>query len=253
MIFNFFNKIFNEKPVFKFLSIMGDYSINTAVKAAKDVRPFCYDAQKGSPASKRYQICPGITDYANAGYIIVAHTDISIKANSVGTFVKISATPGNLSQHESNGLNPDVFDFTIVNGLVHVDKVKKEAKKVPLPWGIEAPAGYSAYVMPAIMHSDFLDKIHVYPGVVDYDNFHTINFIFSPIKECEFMIPAGTPILQVIFFKREEFNAVCRKATPYEKDKYYHNRTSWTKNWYRRTWYGKKIYKMECPYNNKNK
>lgn len=249
MIFDLFKK----KPVFKFVSCIQDYSINTPVRAAKDIRPICSDIQKGKPANKRYQICPGITDYANAGYLIVAHTDISIKANSAGMTVKLEGGSGLQTPQEADILAPRPFDFDIVNGLVNIGKVKKDVKKVPLPWMIEAPAGYSAYVLPAIMHSDFLDKIHVYPGVVDYDKFFTANFIFSAIKECEFTIPTGTPILQVIFFKREEFNAVCRKATTYERDKYFHNRIGGAKNWYRRFLHSKKVAKIECPYNKENK
>ena len=251
-MFNIFNKIFERKEVFKFLCTVRDFSIFTPVVLAKNVRPICATLQKNRPAEKRYQACPGITDYANSGYIIPAHTDISIKANKVGTAVNLNWQLS-LTQQELMILNVHKFDYDIVDGLVNVNEIKKEAVKIPLPWMIEAPAGYSGYLMPAFMHSDFLDKIHVYPGIVDYDKFYVVNFIFTALKECEFTIRAGEPLLQVIFFKREEFSAECRKATQYEMDKYVHNRATSVKNWYRRFLYGKKVHKLECPYNNKDK
>jgi dUTPase len=250
MIFNIFKK--KLKLEFKFLSFISDFSIFTPVRAAKDFRPICSEVQKGMPARKRYQICPGLTDYASAGFIIPAHAEIKIKANGAGTFAQI-LWPEGLSVLERDVLSSKKFDFDIANGLAEINGVKKEAVKIPLPWMIQAPEGYSAYLLPALMHSDFLDKIHIYPGIVDVDEFHTINVVFSALKECEFTIPINTPILQVVFFKREDLNAVCRRATEYERHKYLHTRQSWASNWYRKFFHKKKVYNMECPYNNKDK
>jgi hypothetical protein len=68
------------------------------------------------------------------------------------------------------------------------------------------------------MHSDFFDKIYVYPGIVDYEDFHVLNFIFSPLKECEFTIWAGTPLLQVIPYKRENITATVGKGDDEDRD-----------------------------------
>jgi dUTPase len=249
MIFNIFKK---KKLEFKFLSVISDFSIFTPVKPAKDFRPICSEVQKSRPAKKRYQICPGLTDYANSGYIIPTHTEIKIKSNGAGTNVSI-LLPEGLNPLERELLSFKKFNYDIVDGLVNVSGVKKEALKIPLPWMVEAPEGYSAYLLPAIMHSDFLDKIHIYPGIVDVDCFPTINVVFSALKECEFTIPINTPILQIVFFKREEYNAVCRRASEYEKHKYFHTRQSTVSNWYRRLFHKRKVYNMECPYNNKDK
>lgn len=248
MIFNWFKK----QQKFKFLSYIGDYSIHTPVKAAKDIRAVCASVQKGKPAAKRYQICPGLTDFANSGYIITAHTDIHIKANSIGTMVKVD-WPSHITSQQRRVLEPKPFEYEIVDGLVKIEGVKKAVNKIPTPWMIESPEGYSAYILPAIMHSDFLDKIHVYPGITDSDRFYTVNFVFSAVKECEFIIPAGTPLLQVIFFKRETFVAECRKSSEHEIDKYFHNKVSSVSNFYRRHFYGKKSYKVECPHINKDR
>jgi hypothetical protein len=99
------------------------------------------------------------------------------------------------------------------------------------------------------MHPQFSDKIFVYPGVVDYDQFHSISFIFSAIKECEFVIPAGTPLLQIIPFKREKITAECGKTTEVERDEHiFAIPTRVVKNYYRRFLSERKSFKMKCPY-----
>ena len=135
--------------------------------------------------------------------------------------------------------------------MTQIDGVKKYAGKIPLPWSVQAEAGYSAYVMPALMHADYFDKIFVYPGIVDFDNFHTVNFVFSPIKECEFTIYAGTPLLQILPYKREDITAECDRATQKEIDKHVFNFPSRMKHYYRKFLHSKKSYTMKCPYDHR--
>ena len=72
------------------------------------------------------------------------------------------------------------------------------------PWSIKTPPGYSAFfVQPLHRKSDFT----ILPGVVDTDKYTApINFpfILNDIK-FEGLIPAGTPIVQVIPFKRDSW------------------------------------------------
>jgi hypothetical protein len=117
-MFNIFSKIFQKKEVFKFLCYVKDFSIYTPVVLAKNVRPICATVQKNRPAEKRYQVCPGITDYANSGYIIPAHTDISIKANKVGTVINLNWQVS-LTQQELSSLSPGKFDYDIMHKSRH--------------------------------------------------------------------------------------------------------------------------------------
>jgi hypothetical protein len=234
-----------DTPKFRFKSFIGDFSVATPVTTASSIRtPW----MKKQDKDHKFQKCPGMLDYANAGYIITAHADIHIKANKVACNVIVESA--HLPPHEGEMLIPRPFDFKIVEGLAPIqDGVVKWAGKIPLPWSVQADKGWSGYTMPALVHSNFLDKIFVYPGVVDYDNFHTLNFVFSPIKECEFTIPAGTPLLQIIPFKREKvFAAECGKATEKEKDKHLFNTASRLSHYYRKFLSSKKQYTMECPY-----
>ena len=229
-------------PTIKFKSFVGNFAVSTPVVAARIIKPKWIKPQANP--DKRFNACPGMLDYANAGYIITAHTDIHIKANSVGTAVRLGYIPSCAAQIS----NTSLFDFDIVDGMCAINGVKKQAVKVILPWSVQAKPGYSAYLLPAIMHSDFADKIFVYPGVVDNDNFHTTNFIFTPIIECEFTIPAGAPLLHVLPFRRETITAECDKATEQEVDKHIFSTPSKLKHYYRKFLWSKKPYLMQCPY-----
>ena len=72
------------------------------------------------------------------------------------------------------------------------------------PWAIQTPPGYSTlFVQPMHRESVFT----ILPGVVDTDQYNApVNFPFvlNNIK-FEGLIPAGTPMAQVIPFKRESW------------------------------------------------
>lgn len=242
------SELFNIKPKFtiSFKSIYGAFAVATPVVPASDIKSKWMQDQKDKPFSKKFNSCPGMLDYSQAGYIVTAYTNIHIKANSMGVIVKVDSTAA--SQENNHRLQPATFDYELVDNMTYIDKVKRTANKVPLPWTIKAKPGYSAYVLPALMHADYLDKIFVYPGVVDYDDFYVINFVFSPIKECEFTILAGTPLLQVIPFKREVITAECDNASIEDTNNYLFNIPARIANYYKKYLWKKKIFKISCPY-----
>jgi len=70
-------------------------------------------------------------------------------------------------------------------------------------WGIKTPAGYSTLFIPPMHNPN--NMFTVLEGVVDTDTYtETVNFPFV-LKDpsWEGMIPAGTPMVQVIPFKRD--------------------------------------------------
>jgi len=73
------------------------------------------------------------------------------------------------------------------------------------PWSIKTPKGYSVlFTQPMHRPADFT----ILPGIVDTDEYDApVNFHFV-LNDPKFegMIPAGTPMAQVIPFKREEWN-----------------------------------------------
>lgn len=241
-----FDKFFKKEPTIKFKSHIGDFSICSPVVESWKIKS---EWMKNQKPENKFTICPGMLDYHMTGYIICAHTDIAIKANKSGVVVVPQHSVG-LTQFEKSLTKPSPFQYKLVEGMVPInDNVAKNVYKIPLPWSIFTKPGYSAYVLPPLMHSQLSDKIFVYPGVVDYDQFHDVSFVFSAIKECEIIIPTGTPLLQVIPFKREKITAECGKSTESERDKHYFSLASREiKNYYRRFLSERKSFKMKCPY-----
>lgn len=84
------------------------------------------------------------------------------------------------------------------------------------PWAIRTPKGYSC-LFTAPFHGDSL-PFHMLTGIVDTDVFNVpVNLPFFIKDGFEGTIPAGTPIVQVIPFKRENWNSEYKYIT---KDDY---------------------------------
>lgn len=84
------------------------------------------------------------------------------------------------------------------------------------PWGISTPPGYSCFFINPV-HRDSVFSIM--EGVVDTDKYHApVNFPFV-LKDVNFegLIPAGTPIAQVIPFKREDWKMEIGDSKSLEK------------------------------------
>lgn len=135
--------------------------------------------------------CIPVLDAITSGYIIVSPCD-----------VYVSFKDG--EPHYSSPIN--IIEF----------HPRKQAYKHPLsndfkfpkwinPWAIKTPKGYSCMFIPPMHNPN--DYFTILEGVVDTDTYSAaVNFPFvlkDPIKD--FMIPAGTPIAQVIPFKRDNW------------------------------------------------
>lgn len=76
------------------------------------------------------------------------------------------------------------------------------------PWTIKTSKGYSCFFKNP--SNDFSNPITLFEGVVDTDTYHNavaFPFFVSDLNVDEYIIKAGTPICQVIPFKREQLNA----------------------------------------------
>jgi hypothetical protein len=135
--------------------------------------------------------CIPVFDAITSGYIIKTTADMYISKQNDGLVCQ-SPSSEILSFHplEQAELHP------------YKNKNMNFYLKFMNPWSIKTPKGYSClFVEP--MHQDL--PINVFPGVVDTDKyFAPVNIIFS-LKDPNFegYIYAGTPIVQVIPFKRD--------------------------------------------------
>jgi hypothetical protein len=123
----------------------------------------------------------------------------------------------------------------LYNGMVY--------PKFSNPWLIKTPKGYSSlFVQPFHRESIFT----IMPAIVDTDTyFGIINFPFV-LNDLSFtgIVPKGTPIVQVIPLKRENWES--KAGTEKDKKQALRQQTelqSTFYNYYRRIWHQKKQYR----------
>ena len=172
-----------------------------------------------------------------AGYIIPAWDDIHIKANRAGTLAK-------MEKAYTQPLAP--MSAKVVQGVAPLAHgMPLHVCKLNTPWSVTTCPGWSAMVLPASYHSPFLGDLHVYGGINDYEDFHTLNFIFSPLRECEVFIPAGTPLLQVIPYRREAVGAVTGPSSQHDRDVYSFSFPTRVRGAYRQFFHKRKTHTLE--------
>lgn len=137
--------------------------------------------------------CVPVFDAMVAGYLIPTYADVYVSQKNNQPWFEWSHGEG--------------IQFHAVQQLEnHPVNAKFDAPKWINPWGITLPKGYSALFLPP-MHQDN-KYFEILPGMVDCDEYTSpVNFPFM-LKDQKFegLIPAGTPIAQVIPFKRDKWN-----------------------------------------------
>jgi len=153
--------------------------------------------------------CMPVFDSITAGYIITSPADVYVsmqeyKATNSQTGELVENLPTQKIQHfEWAAFDLIRFHF-IEQAPNHPMKNLHAYPKWMSPWSIKTPKGYSTMFMQP-MHRESVFTI--FPGIVDTDkHFTPIHFPFvtnDPFFEG--LIPKGTPIAQVIPFKRESW------------------------------------------------
>lgn len=137
--------------------------------------------------------CMPVFDALSAGYIIKTPIDVyvTILENGVSYYNWPSSNPISFHPIEQASLHPAMN--------------KRPYPKWNNPWSIETPAGYSCLFISPMHNPNGIFTI--FPGIVDTDQYiNPVNFPFTlDNPNFEGMIPAGTPICQVIPFKRDSF------------------------------------------------
>ena len=135
--------------------------------------------------------CLAVFDSMTAGYIIKTPLDLNIARVDGSIQVQQAAAELNyLNFHRSKQAQnyPNSFNSDI--------------PKLVSTWGIKTPKGYSCLFIPPSHHNNL---ISILPAIVDTDKMHLpIEFPFL-LSDPNFtgIIPKGTPIAQVIPFKRD--------------------------------------------------
>ena len=154
-------------------------------------------------ANSTIKKCMPVFDAITAGYIIKSAADLYVEKKEEGLYYKWS------------GL--DLISFHSPDQTTgHPAKINDELNSSPKfinPWSIKTPKGYSVLIIQP-MHRE--SPFTIMPGIVDTDTYtNPVNFPFTMNdKNWEGLIPAGTPIAQIIPFKRENW----KMQIGYEKE-----------------------------------
>lgn len=164
---------------------------------------------KTSPTAKR---CMPIFDALVSGYILTTYVDVWVKQVQQTPEEVISKASTTIPEYDTQpfyewpSFEPLGF-HPIEQAPQHPvqGSHKISYPKWNNPWAITTPVGYSVlFVQPLHRESIFT----ILPGVVDTDSYHApVNFPFvlNQANTFEGLIPAGTPMAQVIPFKRDDW------------------------------------------------
>lgn len=171
-----------------------------AVKKAPDFYKAIKSQSDNHPASGTVKRCVPFLDALSAGFIIPLWADLYVTAISGELNLSF---PQNLPMQKSI----ESHGYVQMPGHPMADKpYGKNFMKFINPWVVETDPGYSCLFTAPLNHLD--PRIKILDGVVDTDTYYNnVNFPFMWTGgDGEFFIPKGTPLVQVIPFKREEFS-----------------------------------------------
>jgi len=144
-----------------------------------------------------WKACPAIMDAFLTGYVFKTPCDITFSKNSQGI---INAKIDDPRYKDFVQERPPMPQFEHPKGYyTHHFAWSSD-------WGMQLPEGYSALFMTPMNRFDlpFLNTT----GIVDSDRVHLLgSFPFFITEGWEGVLPAGTPYIQVLPFKREDWES----------------------------------------------
>jgi len=164
--------------------------------------------------NKTVRSCPAMQDWLSSGYLILANRDLFVKngvteEDSDSKFYHTEDTILDGMDSYSSATHPHIQMHDAFNYMSTMDAPIKDAFKMSNAWNITTPPGYSCfYLDPFLFQNDYFAT---WQGIIDTDKFNTnrdnSQIILYPKVEHSFVITKGTPICQIIPYKREEWVA----------------------------------------------
>lgn len=142
--------------------------------------------------------CMPVFDMITAGYVIKLPCDIFFEKDETGNIYSVWST-SLIKCVETHSIE-QVSKFPIPDGY------NPNPLKFVQPWIIKTPPGYSTLFMSPAFQTD--SPFYMMPGIVDTDKHPLpVNFPFLIDNDFEGIVEAGTPIMQIIPFKRDSWNS----------------------------------------------
>jgi hypothetical protein len=221
------DRLLNRTPKVEFISSSPLALECYPIIKAKSLRPAWYSQEVREYASRRDAVsesndtdvvtsvarCPGITKLLNEGWIVTTHQDIylEIDKDMFGW-----ATP--IDDKENKDHN-----FVSWHNASTFKNNPNLAKKIPIlkiltPWFIKIPKGFNLFQLPVPYSEEtrFYSASGIFERAFGYCE---VNIqLFWQAGSGKFLIPAGTPLAQLILIKENKVDAINRLATKEDLD-----------------------------------
>ena len=187
-------------------------------------------------ANSTLKHCSPFLDAITAGYIHALPIDMEIRKDENGLFFFRWKTPGDFISSHSEDQHP---------GLPAPAGGKSDVMKWTFDFKITTPPGYSAIFTHPLNRHDL--PFRTFSGIVDTDGYtQSVQFPFqllsNEIGDC-LIIKKGTPLVQIIPFKREPWNSEITKQSDKKTFKEYFDFNSTIIKSYKNNFWKKKTYK----------
>jgi hypothetical protein len=205
----------------------------------KNAPSFLYDKpvvrkpDGGTMATGTIKKCIPFLDAMTAGYTIRLHADVYVEtlANGGPDFTWTLDDDPVVSVHAYEQVSTMPNAHAMAGGVPF---------KWMSPWHIQTPPGYSCLFVQPMNHRE--NRWEIMSGIVDTDTFNLrINYPFIwTAKNYKGIIKQGTPIVQVIPFKRESWEMETINQDPKNHESMMRKLSSKISDSYKTFWWNKK-------------
>jgi dUTPase len=149
--------------------------------------------------------CPGTTDLIALGVTVPLWADLRCRMSPDGG-IEAEFNIVRENQFAAAGMIQP-FDFNQTGTCPWTDLREKPIEKsnylkLVSPFYVKTPKGYSSLIIGNPMYPR--KEFDVIPGIVNTDQYHTMNVVLNVRTASEFYVAQGTPIAQVIVYKRSD-------------------------------------------------
>lgn len=153
--------------------------------------------------------CPAMDDWLKSGWYVLANRDIEVIMYDGQSVTKETLESG--ERHGPRVASPSHPSSQTLGSFEYLGKNApvKDAFKMRNPWNVKTPPGYSClYLDPFLFQNEYFAT---WQGIIDTDKFNTnqdnSQIIFYPKVNHSFIIKKGTPMCQIIPYKRDTWTA----------------------------------------------
>lgn len=217
------------KKTIKFYSERTDLDLLKPTPASRNV-PDWYRQMPGViDGVETVKKCIPVLDALTAGYMIPLMADVTWDENT-NDFISQS-----IEKINSDHMKSQTEHVEIEEGF------NSQPHKWINHWFIKTPKGYSTLFIHPLNRQDL--PFRSFTGIVDTDKHPMpVNFPFVLREGFEGTIPAGTPVIQAIPFKRDDWNSEIHDTGESYSYPYSSDNLNPPFAWYKRKWWSRKLY-----------